>query len=294
MISAARDPFMGWPSLVPTSIEKKQPVLEKVDERIQSITHSFVKQAEKKQGASKAKPKARKHTVEKKQGASKARATVSKHIVASEWHPQLNQDLNPETISQGSRKTAYWMCSLGHVWQAKIWRRCLSDSPIGNCPTCRGKDVSIELKLSEHKAATEFDPEFNFGLDPNKLLQTDLDLVFWRCAKDQSHIWTAAIAVRCKRPQPTPCPHCSATDRIKRGLLYRHELAREFHPTFNGVARPEDYPKASSASIWWQCARVKEHAWKAKIEDRCHPSKSTGCPHCLEDRLKGLKFEYDS
>ena len=53
--------------------------------------------------------------------------------LAREWHPSLNQILSPTTVTRGSNKKAWWLCSVcGHKWQAQINSR----SKGTGCPEC--------------------------------------------------------------------------------------------------------------------------------------------------------------
>jgi len=53
-------------------------------------------------------------------------------------------------------------------------------------------------------------------------------------------------------------------------------VAAEWHPTRNGVLRPDTVYAGSSRSVWWRCA-VGRHVWAAKVLNRSH---GTGCPYC--------------
>jgi uncharacterized Zn-finger protein len=55
--------------------------------------------------------------------------------IASEWHPEKNGTLTPETVFAKSGKNVWWKCQNGHEWPAKIYARTKETS----CPYCSGK-----------------------------------------------------------------------------------------------------------------------------------------------------------
>lgn len=52
-------------------------------------------------------------------------------------------------------------------------------------------------------------------------------------------------------------------------------LAKEWHPAFNGSLTPKDVKPKSNKKVWWRCSRG--HEWQAVICDR---SVGNGCPVC--------------
>ena len=61
-------------------------------------------------------------------------------------------------------------------------------------------------------------------------------------------------------------------------------LIKEWHPTKNGLLKPDDVTFGSSKKVWWMCE--KGHEWEAVISAR---SRGTGCPYC-----SGRKATYDN
>lgn len=53
--------------------------------------------------------------------------------VASEWHPERNGGLGPESVSAGSARAAWWRCAAGHEWRAAIGNRARKGT---GCPVC--------------------------------------------------------------------------------------------------------------------------------------------------------------
>ena len=59
-------------------------------------------------------------------------------VIAAEWHPNKNGNLNPVDVISGSDKSHWWVCSKdkSHEWQTSINNRCLNGT---GCPICTYK-----------------------------------------------------------------------------------------------------------------------------------------------------------
>lgn len=63
----------------------------------------------------------------------------------------------------------------------------------------------------------------------------------------------------------------------------RPDLAKEWHPSKNGILTPDMFAKASGGKVWWCCKQG--HEWEAEINSRF---KGNGCPYCSgKKRLTG-------
>lgn len=62
-------------------------------------------------------------------------ATINPHL-AEEWHPTKNNNLTPFDVTAGSGKRVWWLCPLGHEYQATIHDRNSNDT---QCPICNAK-----------------------------------------------------------------------------------------------------------------------------------------------------------
>ena len=66
-------------------------------------------------------------------------------------------------------------------------------------------------------------------------------------------------------------------------LEYKYpEISKQWHPTKNGIEKPQDYKSASQESVWWLCDKKEDcgcaHEWEASISNRTYGD--TGCPFC--------------
>lgn len=53
--------------------------------------------------------------------------------VADQWHPSANASYDPQMFSRGSSFKAWWLCAVGHEWQAAIYDRVRGSG----CPMCQ-------------------------------------------------------------------------------------------------------------------------------------------------------------
>ena len=60
-------------------------------------------------------------------------------LVAAQWHPTKNGQLEPTMVTPGSTKKVWWKCSDGHEWKAVIYSR--TGAKKSGCPVCAGKSI---------------------------------------------------------------------------------------------------------------------------------------------------------
>ena len=65
--------------------------------------------------------------------------------IAAQWHPTLNMEFSPETITAKSGKKIWWRCQEGHEWQATPHNR---SKGVG-CPFCYPK--TNKATLAKHR-----------------------------------------------------------------------------------------------------------------------------------------------
>lgn len=58
------------------------------------------------------------------------------------------------------------------------------------------------------------------------------------------------------------------------------KLAAEWHPTENGILKPEMFTPGSNKRVWW-CCKDCGHEWPAIIQSR---TKGRGCPACYKEK----------
>lgn len=111
------------------------------------------------------------------------------------------------------------------------------------------------------------------GFDPNTITLGSGKLVWWKCRN--GHEWQATVYNRAKGIN---CPYCAgkrAIEGINDLSTINPALAKQWHPTKNGMRKPTQYLMGSNEKVWWVCE--KGHEWEASIVNR---SKGRGCPIC--------------
>lgn len=210
--------------------------------------------------------------------------------IAAEWDKRKNKRLTPEDVSSGSSRLVYWRCRQGHSWRAKIQSRTHSGN---GCPFCGRRLLSAlhNLQVDRPETAAEWHPTKNGKLTPKDVLQTSELEVWWQCAAAKDHQWKQAVVQRTR----AGCPFCAGKMVSRTNSLAANYpgLAKEWHPTKNGLLTPESITSKSGKAVWWQCATFKEHAWSATISSRA--GAGSGCPECvrwLSDKKESLAKLY--
>jgi hypothetical protein len=104
--------------------------------------------------------------------------------ISKQWDYKKNK-LNPEDVTFGSEKKAWWICSKKHSFYQQInkrTRRTLS------CPYCSGQKVGYgnDLKSKYPKIAKEWDYKKN-KLNPEDVTPFSTQYVWWICSKKHSY-----------------------------------------------------------------------------------------------------------
>ncbi|HFN0434633.1 TPA: zinc-ribbon domain-containing protein [Legionella pneumophila] len=127
---------------------------------------------------------------------------INKPALLKEWHYEKN-NLDPTQVSYGSRSKVWWLCSLGHEWQATPNSR---TRPGGTgCPYCKRKMPTTDNNLAVKKPhlVKEWHPLKNGILKPHMVLPRSNKRVWWLCKN--KHEWQATID---NRFNGTNCPYC--------------------------------------------------------------------------------------
>ena len=196
----------------------------------------------------------------------------------AEWNWEKNNELtfDPQVLTVGSERKAWWRCSSGHEWQASIANR---DKGNG-CPYCSGKKVLVgynDLQTVNPILSAEWNDEKNGTLQPIDFSPNSGKKVWWKC--QVGHTWLASIY---SRNNGHGCPYCSGRLAVKgkNDLQTVHPtLAAEWNFEKNDVLRPEQFLPSSAKKVWWKCC--KGHEWQATIN---HRSNGRGCPICDSER----------
>jgi len=195
--------------------------------------------------------------------------------LAAEWHPTKNGKLRADRVLAGGKRKVWWRCGAdpAHIWQAAIGHR--SGSGTG-CPECK------TLLAKRPDLAREWHPTRNGSVTPAGVSAGSEQRVWWRCTLNPAHEWRTAVQSRTRPGAGTGCPHCArlahSTPSPAASLAAKHpELAREWHPTRNGLLTPATVFPGSGKKVWWRCKLNPAHEWFACVGQRSY---GTGCPDC--------------
>ena len=196
-------------------------------------------------------------------------------MLAKEWHPTKNGNLQPQQVTAACKKNIWWLGECGHEWDAYIYNRKKGHG----CPYCSGRKVLTgynDCETTHPDLARQWHPTKNGKLTPQNTAAGTKKKIWWIC--DNGHEWPAQGS---SRVQNHNCPYCS-NQKILTGfndLATTHsELAEEWHPTKNGKLTPKDVGAGSTRRVWWQC--IKGHEWSVKVVSRT--SLKSGCPDCVK------------
>lgn len=128
--------------------------------------------------------------------------------LAKEWDYKRNKGLTPETVTAGSGRRVYWVCSrCGHGWKVSISNRTNNGT---GCPECNKPWSKVPFKKSlayqYPEIAKEWDYEKNGSLTPEKVRVRSNRKVYWICSIC-GHSWKTYIFNRTARNDG--CPECS-------------------------------------------------------------------------------------
>ena len=138
--------------------------------------------------------------------------------VAGEWHPTENGGLRPDALSPYSNRKVWWLCPLGHAYQAVAAGRTMRGS---GCPYCAGRKVLPgfnDLATAEPRVAAQWHPTLNGSLTPEAVTAGSRKKVWWVCP--EGHVWKAAVYARAGSWK-SGCPVCAGRVRRRGGRGFR-------------------------------------------------------------------------
>lgn len=189
-----------------------------------------------------------------------------------DWAYSLNTK-SPDEVPAKSVQRFYWTSSLcGHNW---------SDYPKGKSLNNRGCRICSDEEILP--GYNDFKTRYPDKLDrivDSENLPTDLNpksgyAVTLFCNLDHNFNRTLGEIIR----GADKCPIC-----LSKSVLFGFndletkfpEIAKEFHPDWNGSLTPSTVFCYRKAKAWWRCSR--DHEWEARIDART--GQNQGCPYC--------------
>lgn len=153
--------------------------------------------------------------------------------IAAQWHPRRNGALAPKALSPYSNRRVWWVCGLGHEWQAAVASRTMNGS---GCPYCAGRRVLPgfnDLASLAPQVAAQWHPTLNGTLTPEMVTVGSHRKVWWECPS--GHIWKAVVHSRAG-PKKCGCPVCAGRVKADRAERYAAALAETWEwPKVPGI-----------------------------------------------------------
>lgn len=149
-------------------------------------------------------------------------ATLAPEL-AAQWHPSRNGERTPGSVTPGSRRMAWWLCTdCAHIWRARVSSRALSSN---GCPRCAGQQAqpgdpaTLAVAQPELYAELGADGVRALGLDPLRVHARSNRRLPWICKINSAHRWVTSPAARMNGCQCPHCPPVGQSSHPERALL---------------------------------------------------------------------------
>lgn len=152
--------------------------------------------------------------------------------IAAQWHPEKNGGQTPDRISPYSNRKVWWVCELGHEYQAMVASRTGNKS---GCPYCAGRKVLPgfnDLATLEPLVAKQWHPTLNGALTPEAVTVGSHKKVWWQCP--EGHVWKAVVHSRAG-PKKCGCPICAGRSKPDPKARYTAAMAAHEQPAAGRV-----------------------------------------------------------
>lgn len=133
-------------------------------------------------------------------------ATTNPELL-TEWDYRVNDKLGitPDSISRGSDKKVYWLCSKNHSYSASVSNKFNGRG----CPYCSGAKVlkgfnDLETTNPELLDKWNYERNNELGINPNNISKSYSKKVWWKCSEGheyQRHVYN-------QRKGLGKCPEC--------------------------------------------------------------------------------------
>jgi G:T-mismatch repair DNA endonuclease (very short patch repair protein) len=133
------------------------------------------------------------------------------------WHPRKNGSSIQSDYSKTSKAIVWWICGLGHEWQAEV----KSFERSGKCPVCSGRKIALghtDLSSTHPRLVEEIDLNRNQDLDLTKISRGSEKRIVWNC--EYGHQWEAVVYSRTDK-RSVGCPECAV---LKHNFVSKPEL----------------------------------------------------------------------
>ncbi len=193
-----------------------------------------------------------------------------------QWNYKKNISLDPEKLTQGSKKKVWWVCDKEHEWEAVIFNR---SRGVSNCPYCSNRKVGYgnDLASTNPQLIKELHPTKNH-IDPSLVTYGTKTKLYWQCPN--RHYWKATPH---ERIRGRGCPYC-LNRKLGQGndLQTKYpNLAAEWHTRLNGFPASEQV-SGTFFQAWWECS-ICGYKWQRDVKGRVD---GAGCPVCKQTQAR--------
>lgn len=196
--------------------------------------------------------------------------------IYKELYSSTNDDLS-RNISYGSTKKVFWICELGHIYEASPNNRTSSNT---GCPYCANKKV-----LKGYNDAASLYPKIvsEWDYNKNELLPEEVspnsNKKYWFiCEKGHSY-----FKEMYHKTNGSGCPYC-ANQKILVGyndVATTHPLIALEWDLERNVLKPNEVTAGAHRKVWWKCSNG--HSYLSSIASRT--GLNTGCPYCTNQKV---------
>ncbi|MFR6522755.1 MAG: zinc-ribbon domain-containing protein [Lachnospiraceae bacterium] len=239
--------------------------------------------------------------------------------LAAQWHPTKNGDLKPTQFTANAGKKVWWLLSYNVPMNYPVeclrgkhfefeWLAMIKQRNNGNdCPYLTGQAIwpgFNDLTTVNPELACQWHPTKNGDLKPTQVTANTTKKVWWISPYDVpmnypvkflrgKHFdfeWEAMISSRNKG---AGCPFLVG-QAVWPGFndlqTVNPELAKQWHPTKNGILKPTEVTCGATKKVWWifpyddpETGRHHDFEWQASIQRRNHGS---GCPYLSHQTIR--------
>lgn len=152
----------------------------------------------------------------------------------------------------------------------------------------QAQNLSSKAPLSQTHPdlAKQWHPTQNGSLTANDVTAGSGKRVWWLCSFGDDHTWEAKVAqmVISLTSKTKGCPVCRGLKVVSSNCLATvyPELAKQFHPTKNGILTAYKVHAGSHKKVYWLCPQAGDHEWIASIKTR---TSGNGCPVCRGSKI---------
>lgn len=190
-----------------------------------------------------------------------------------EWDCDKNKGTDPYSLTSGSGKNVWWICSMGHSYEMTIRQRTLGQG----CPYCSNHKMLAgfnNLAFTNPELVQEWDTIKN-KMPIESVFRGSEKQAWWVCPK--GHSYRSLISHRVKGHG---CPFCSGRSVLKGFndiLTTDPEKSKDWDYHRNADVDITSVSRGSGKSVWWICKKCG-NSFQMPVDK--YVATDRGCPIC--------------